>query len=563
MLITSSVVDNLPPYLYKLLLDTVTNNKLDRVIKYLLLFIGIRVAGNLINALANFLSDRVYIPSSRDARIAVFKKIQDLDFAYHANKNTGSLISIFKRGDNAFGNLFDDTNNIVKIIVTLFIALIFFSRISSVIVIIMFSVFFGNFFLSIFLIKNNMKKRKAFNDSEDMISGDITDNLINYETVKFFSKEEKEENRLRKDFIPWTVNHWGYANSFRLMDVCVGSLSNLGMLLILWITVSKLINHQIGIGDFVLIVSFTTGFYYRFFEMLYRFRNVAKNYVDIQNYISILGLKPTVTDPVDEPVIDDIIGKIEFKNVTFTYSDPKSKVLKDLSIEIQPGQSVAFVGRSGAGKTTIIKALLRFYDVQKGSIMIDGIDIRYFTKSRLRSFMGVVPQEPILFNNSIGFNIAYGKDNATAKEIINAARMANLHEFIDCLPLKYETPVGERGIKLSGGQKQRLAIARMLLSDPKIIIFDEATSNLDSESEKLIQNALWKVAKGRTVLIIAHRFSTVRRADRIIVLDNGSMVQEGSHQQLIEDKNGLYYYLWSLQTKGIEDLDEEDTFLES
>jgi ATP-binding cassette subfamily B protein len=324
-----------------------------------------------------------------------------------------------------------------------------------------------------------------------------------------------------------------------------------------------LVHKEITVGDFVMVASFINGYYYRFFEMLYRFRNMAKHSVDIQNYFSILDMEIGVKDPKTPVKIKKIKGDISFENVSFNYMDSNKKVLNNFNLNIKAGESVAFVGRSGAGKTTIIKSLLRFYDVTEGKILIDGIDIVNFTKSNLRSFMGIVPQEPVLFNNTIGFNVAYGNDNATQKEIEEAVKMANLSDFIESLSLKYETQVGERGVKLSGGQKQRLAIARMILSNPRIIIFDEATSNLDSESEKLIQDSLWKIAKGRTVLIIAHRFSTVRKASRIVVLENGGIIESGSHKQLMEDQNGLYNYLWSLQTKGVEEIGEDEDFLDN
>ncbi|MGB9637446.1 MAG: ABC transporter ATP-binding protein, partial [Microgenomates group bacterium] len=307
---------------------------------------------------------------------------------------------------------------------------------------------------------------------------------------------------------------------------------------------------QISIGDFVMIASFMTGFYYVFFELLWRLRNIARYYVDIKNYFSILDEEIMVKDPEKPEKITEVKGNIDFHHVSFNYGDFRSSVLKDINLSIKAGESVAFVGRSGAGKTTLIKLLLRFYDVSEGEILLDGVNIKNLPKGQLRSYIGIVPQEPILFNNTIGYNIAYGSEKPTQKEIEEATKMANLHEFIEGLPEKYETPVGERGIKLSGGQKQRLAIARMLLSNPKIIVFDEATSNLDSESEKLIQEALWKVAQGRTVLIIAHRFSTVRKADKIVVLEDGKIVQVGSHKELIADSNGLYHYLWNLQIRG-------------
>lgn len=554
----TAILENLAPYAYKLLVESIPQKNYQSLMAALLLFVGLKVFSNWFDNIARYLGDKVLFPASRDARIKIFRQVQDLDFAFHVNKNTGSLISAFKRGDGAFFNFFDDMNTFFKIIVSLFVAVYFFTKITPIISLLMIAIFFGNVFFSWMLIKKNIKKRSLFNQAEDDISGIITDNLLNYETVKFFAKEEKEEKRLRTNFISWLKALWAYANTFRLMDICIGTFSNLGIFVIYYVVVKKIVIGEIGVGDFVLIASFTTGFYYRFFEMLYKLRSMAKNVVDISNYFSILDQEVLVKDPLHPRKVENVNGEITFEKVDFNYTDNSKKVINDFSLKIKSGESVAFVGRSGAGKTTIIKMLLRFYDVSGGRILIDGVDIKEFTKSSLRSLMGVVPQEPILFNNTIGYNIAYGNDNADSNDIIKAAEMANLHAFICQLPLKYKTPVGERGIKLSGGQKQRLAIARMMLSNPKIIIFDEATSNLDSESEKLIQNALWKVAKGRTVLIVAHRFSTVRDADRIVVLEEGKIVETGSHNELISDTNGLYYYLWNLQTKGGIDQAEED-----
>jgi len=220
-----------------------------------------------------------------------------------------------------------------------------------------------------------------------------------------------------------------------------------------------------------------------------------------------------------------------------------------MNLNIKKGESVALVGRSGAGKTTVIKLLMRFYDPYKGKILIDGININKFTKSQLRNFMGIVPQEPILFNNTISYNIGYPNNNSSFKEIEAASKLAHIDSFIKSLPNGYNTLVGERGVKLSGGQKQRLAIARMIVSNPDIIIFDEATSQLDSESEKYIQDSFWKVSEGKTTIIIAHRLSTAMRADRIIVLDQGKIVEEGSHTTLLNKKDSLYKKFWNLQTK--------------
>jgi len=564
VLVLVAVLENFNPYIYKLLVDSVTGGRYGKVFNLLLIFVAVKVIVNLGNALSHFLGDRVYIPSSLDARVNIFRRVQELDFAFHSDKNTGSLISIFKRGDNAYESFFDSFNEILRIFVSLLVVLFFFSRVSWVIMLVMFSVFVANMILGIFLIRINMRKRKTFNDSEDRISGIITDNLINYETVKFFAKERKEENRLKHEFIDWKAKLWGFANSFRIMDISIGSVSNIGILIIFWVTIEKLVKGQISVGDFVMVASFMTGFYHVFFELLWRMRNIARHFVDIKNYFAVLDEEVTVKDPKNPEDIKEVKGEIGFRNITFNYGDSRSRVLKNINLSIKAGESLAFVGRSGAGKTTLIRLLLRFYDVSAGEILIDGVDVRNLAKSQLRSFIGVVPQEPILFNNTIGYNIACGRDNATKEDVVRVTRMANLHNFIESLPEKYETQVGERGIKLSGGQKQRLAIARMLLSNPKIIVFDEATSNLDSESEKLIQKSLWKMARGRTVLIIAHRFSTVRKADRIVVLEDGEITQIGNHEKLISDTNGLYYYLWHLQIKkGEKEIGEDEDLLEN
>jgi ABC-type multidrug transport system fused ATPase/permease subunit len=301
-------------------------------------------------------------------------------------------------------------------------------------------------------------------------------------------------------------------------------------------------------GDFVLVVGFTSSFYPKVFELVWGFRDMAKNYSDIQRYFGLLDHQIEVKDPKKPVKIKRIVGEIEYKNTSFSYGDSKTDAINNIDLKIRPGQSVAFVGKSGAGKTTVVKLLMRFFDVTSGEILIDRINIKKITKSHLRSFMGVVPQEPILFNNTIGYNIAYGREKATKREIEAAAKLANIHDFIKSLADGYETKVGERGIKLSGGQKQRVAIARMILSDPEIIIFDEATSQLDSESEKLIQDAFWKAVKNKTTIIIAHRLSTVMRADKIVVMDDGKIIEVGSHNELIRKKGGLYKHFWNLQT---------------
>ena len=549
VLLFSAVLKNTTPYISKLLIDAVPSLDYWLLLKLTFLFVGVRIMVNLLRAFSEHLGALVLLPSSKDARIKVFKKIQDLDFAFHVNKSTGMLISIFKRGNNAFFNLFDSFHHdVLGVLISLLVGLFFLAQVTPILSFLMIFTFSINLFVGWNLIKLNMKKRKAFNESEDKISGIITDNLLNYETVKFFAQEEKEESRLKDEFKDWLDKFWKYVDSFRLIDIVSGTLSNLGILGILLVTIKRLQLGLIGIGDLVMVISLTSNFYYELFHLIWRIRNIAKHYIDIESYFSVLGSEILVKDPEKPIDLNNIKGRIDFDNVGFSYKDGKQDVLKKMDLHIEPGESVAFVGYSGVGKTTIMRLLLRFYDVTEGRILIDEVDIRKLTKKQLRSSIGIVPQDPILFNNTIKFNLTYGNPSVGKEEMERAIRIANLSDFIDGLPERYETLVGERGIKLSGGQRQRLAIARMVLVNPNIIIFDEATSSLDSESESLIQESLWEVAENRTTLIIAHRFSTIAGADKIVVIEKGNIVEMGSHEKLLK-KKGIYHHLWKLQTE--------------
>jgi len=323
----------------------------------------------------------------------------------------------------------------------------------------------------------------------------------------------------------------------------------LGVFFLLFYSLKKYSLGEITSGDLVLILGFVTEFFNRFFDLFFSLRTIVKCYVDISRYFNILDEKILVKDSKNPLKIDKIGGEIKFCDVDFSYPQGREGALRDFNLEIKSGETVALVGSSGAGKTTVVKLLMRFYDVDKGRIIIDDGDIRRFNKSDLRSFIGIVPQETILFNETIAYNIGYGLPEIKIEAIKRAAKIANLSDFIESLPQKYETLVGERGIKLSGGQRQRLSIARVVLSKPEIIIFDEATSQLDSESENLVQEAFWKMKKNKTTIIIAHRLSTIKKADRIVVIDNGKIVEKGTHKQLLSKKDSLYHHFWKLQTE--------------
>ena len=400
-----------------------------------------------------------------------------------------------------------------------------------------------------YLVKLNVKRRSEFNEEEDKLSGHIVDNMLGFETVKLFSKENWEYKKLLERFVPWTKAIRRFFITFRIIDVVLGIIVNASLGVILLIALDLAVKQQITIGDFVLITGFLASFLSTLWDLVFGLRDIAKNYTDIEKYFKILDYSIQVEDPENPIKKESVKGEIEFKNVHFSYEKRIKGAARGINLKIRQGQSVALVGRSGSGKTTLIRLLMRFFDVNKGEITLDGINISKFSKSDLRSFMGIVPQEPVLFNNTIGYNIGYGKNKASQKEIEAASKLANIADFIKTLPKKYKTKVGERGIKLSGGQKQRVAIARMILSDPEIVIFDEATSQLDSESEKLIQEAFWKASKNKTTIIIAHRLSTIMKAEKIVVLDNGKIVETGTHLELLNEKESLYKHLWDLQLR--------------
>jgi len=545
------VLDNLSPYFYKLFIDIIPTEKWTMLFQVLMFYIGSRLLSELLENVMRSFGDLALFPAARDVRVGVIKKIHQLDFAFHANRSTGSLISLIKRGDGAFFEFFHNINiNISKTAIGFIIMLAFLFRIRWEFAVLSF-VSFGLILVSSkSLIKNNMRARKEFNTSEDEISEIIVDNLINFETVKLFAKEKWEQKRLLTSFENWIKKLWDYSMSFRIINLVVALIGNAGLAAVLLLGIKFLAEKTITMGDYILIISFITTFYYQFFELVYILRDVAKQVVDMEKYLGILDKKEKVKDPRKAITLEKVKGEVTFKKINFAYPKNKRLAVQNIDLVIKPGQSVAFVGHSGVGKTTLVKLLMRFYDPNSGEILLDGINIKKLKKSHLRSFMGVVPQEPIMFNKSIKYNIAYGIDDVSNKSIRAAAKMANLDEFIETLPKKYETNVGERGVKLSGGQKQRLAIARMILKNPEIIIFDEATSQLDSESEKLIQDAFWKAAEGKTTIIIAHRLSTIINAEKIVVMEKGQIKEVGSHRQLLANENSLYNRFWKLQSNN-------------
>lgn len=551
LVILASILTSITPYFFKLFVEAIPTLNYQWLLQILFIYLGVNILALAFDVAGIWFGDAILFDAARDARVEIFKKVQDLDFAFHSSKSTGSLISAFKRGDSAFFTLYHIIHfRFLDVFVSTAVMLYFFANINLAIAALIVASFSVTVFITKFLVARNVKQRTIFNKEEDNISGIIVDNMINYETVKLFSKEKWEQDRLSKAFIPWRNALWGYGNTFRAIDISIGSITTLSIFLILFVSIRSAANLTLSIGDFVLITGFIGVFFPKLWNLVWNARDIAKNYADVEKYFGLLDFGIDVKDPLKPIKMESVDGEILFKNVSFAYGERKLNAIRNFTLKIRQGQSVALVGRSGSGKTTLVKLLMRFYDLSKGKIMIDGTNIKDFNKSDLRSFIGVVPQEPILFNNTIAYNIAYGKKGPfTLSEVERAAKLANIDGFIESLPKKYETQVGERGVKLSGGQKQRLAIARMILSDPAIIIFDEATSQLDSESEKLIQEAFWKAVKNKTTIIIAHRLSTIMRADKIVVMEHGRIKEVGSHKELLSKPDSLYSHFWNLQIK--------------
>ena len=547
-MVVTPLAEAILPYFYKLFVDAIPQKNYEALLTLLGIYVGLYFLGRVLDSLSYFVGDIVTFDANIDARTTVFKKIQDLDFAFHTTKSSGSLISTIKRGYGAFWDLHHSIHfRIIPVIVNFLVMMYFFIELDLTIFLIMGASFLAAIVITKTFVKMNIRTRNLFNEEEDKVTGVIVDNMVNFETVKLFAKEDWERKRLAKKFVTWKKKLWEFALSFRYLDVAMTTLIIGSILATLYFSLKATINGRFTPGDFVLVIGFTAAFYPKLFQLVWGFRQIAKNYSDIQKYFGILDIDIQIKDPKKPVKLKNVSGEIEFHGVGFTYEEDNNEALKNVDLKIRPGQSVALVGRSGAGKTTMIKLLMRFFDPQKGKITIDGINIKKMLKTELRDLMGVVPQEPVLFNHTIGYNIAYGQPGVSEKEIEAAAKLAHIHRFIEKLPKGYQTQVGERGIKLSGGQKQRVAIARMILSKPQIVIFDEATSQLDSESEKFIQEAFWKAVKNKTTIIIAHRLSTVMRADKIIVMENGKIVETGSHRALIKKKEGLYRHFWQLQ----------------
>jgi ATP-binding cassette subfamily B protein len=391
------------------------------------------------------------------------------------------------------------------------------------------------------------------NDLDSRANSRAIDSLLNYETVKYFGNEGYESRRYDENMQRWEVAAVRNATSLALLNAGQSFIIAIGMTALMLLAASEVVAGTMTLGDLVLINVFMIQLYMPLHFLGFVYREIRHALADMEKMFGLLHEHQEVADAPDAESLDPGNAEVRFEHVSFAYA-PERQILFDVDFSIPAGRTVAVVGASGAGKSTLSRLLFRFYDVQQGGISINGKDIRRIRQSSLRAAIGIVPQDTVLFNDTIYYNIAYGRPEASHEDVIAAAQAAHIHDFIESLPLGYETMVGERGLKLSGGEKQRVAIARAILKQPAILVFDEATSALDSKSEKAIQGELRGISENRTTLVIAHRLSTVAEADLILVMEKGRIAERGTHRELLA-RGGIYAHMWNLQKQEEEKQD--------
>jgi ATP-binding cassette subfamily B protein len=398
---------------------------------------------------------------------------------------------------------------------------------------------------TLFITEWRMVFRRTMNDMDSKANTRAIDSLLNYETVKYFGNEDYEARRYDEHLGSWETAAVQNQTSLAALNAGQSVIIAIGVTALMLLAADGVVKGTMTLGDLVLVNVFLLQLYMPLHFLGFVYREIKHSLADMEKMFRLLDEHREIEDAPDAVSLEVDRAAVRFEQVGFCY-DPERQILSDVSFDIPAGHTVAVVGASGAGKSTLSRLLFRFYDVNAGRILIDGQDIRTVTQASLRAVIGIVPQDTVLFNDNIYYNIAYGRPDATHEEVLQAARSAHIHDFIESLPHGYDTMVGERGLKLSGGEKQRVAIARAILKNPAILIFDEATSALDSKSEKAIQDELRNVARNRTTLVIAHRLSTVVDAQQILVMDKGRIVERGTHRELLAQQGG-YAQMWALQ----------------
>lgn len=507
----------------------------------------LRLFSTLFGELRDAVFAKVTQRAIRRVSIQVFTHLHNLSLRFHLNRQTGGVSRDIERGTRGISFLL--TFLLFNILPTLLeiglVAAILFVKYNPWFAIITFATLVLYIMFTLFITEWRMVYRRTMNEMDSKANTRAIDSLLNYETVKYFGNEKFEVSRYDEQMSKWEVSAVQNQTSLAALNAGQSTIIAIGVTLLMLLAADEVVKGSMTLGDLVLVNVFMLQLYMPLHFLGFVYREIKNALADMERMFKLLNEDREVEDSPNAQPLVLANGRVEFKNVAFSY-DPDRQILSEVSFEIPSGHTVAVVGESGAGKSTLSRLLFRFYDVSSGSIAIDGQDIRAVTQASLRASIGIVPQDTVLFNDSIYYNIAYGRPDATREEVLQAAQSAHIHAFIESLPQGYNTMVGERGLKLSGGEKQRVAIARAILKRPAILIFDEATSALDSKSEKAIQDELRNVARDRTTLVIAHRLSTIVDAQQILVMDKGSIIERGSHRELLMQQ-GVYAQMWALQ----------------
>ena len=505
-----------------------------------------RIASLTFEGMRDALFSKVSQHAIREVTLTIFKHLHSLSLQFHLNRQTGALSKFIDRGTKGIDFLlryviFNVVPTFIEIILVTIILLNLYGYFYALITIITITIYV---ILTFIITQWRVQFRRDMNSADNSVSTKMIDSLLNFETVKYFNNENHEFNRLDVSLKKYELAANKSRHSLSLLNIAQIIVIMSGITIMLVMTAFGIRSNDISIGGFVVINAYMLQLYQPLNFLGSVYREIQQSLVDMENMFNLLDEKSKVKDSLKQLNINNKT-EIKFSNISFGY-DERRTVIKDISFDVPNGKKVAIVGPTGAGKSTISRLLFRFYDPTNGSIYINDENINSISQHSLRKIIGVVPQDTVLFNDTIHYNISYGDPKASEDDIINAAKNADIHNFVISLPDGYETIVGERGLKLSGGEKQRVAIARTFLKNPKILFFDEATSALDSSTEKEIQKNLENISKNKTTLIIAHRLSTAAYADNIIVLDKGSIIEEGSHNYLL-DLKGKYFEMWEKQ----------------
>ena len=549
------------PILFKRMVDLFSDPQHLPVALPLGMIVGygvLRIAAIAFSELRDAVFAKVAQRAIRTVALRTFRHLHSLSLNFHLERQTGGLSRAIERGTTGIDTLltfmlFNIVPTLIEIALVCGILWAFFDFSYALVT---FVCVIGYIAYTLTVTEWRLKYRRQMNETDQEANTRAIDSLLNYETVKYFGNEQYEAARFDQALARYERASVASKSSLSLLNVGQAAIIGVGLAILMAMAGRGVIAKQLTVGDFVLVNTYLIQLYIPLNFLGFVYREIKQALTDMEAMFKLLDVSADVRDAPNAPPLREGPGNVAFEHVSFAY-DPRRTILDDVSFTVPAGHRVAIVGASGAGKSTISRLLFRFYDVDRGHIRIDGEDIRDVTQASVRAAIGIVPQDTVLFNDTVYYNIAYGRPGASPAEVEEAARLARIHDFVMASPDGYQTMVGERGLKLSGGEKQRVAIARTILKRPRILLFDEATSALDTRTEREIQASLREVSRGRTTLVIAHRLSTIVDCDEIIVLAEGRIAERGTHADLLR-RDGLYAAMWLRQQHAGEDGDSRE-----